>query len=488
MPISGPVVHRQLIEAYANVQTRLEQERQRISSSREERDGLEDHRGDALAELAEHYLPELSAEAIQETWGEVRGSVADILMRKEDQERRVKAMLSQANAKREQLESELIAINADFDAALESQQQTAKEVEQALRQSAAFVQLSDRAAVAEAALERAEANLQEIDQEAARKLPAYDNSSLFRYLYDRRFGTKRYTKRGFTRRADRWLAKFIDFHSARQSYEFLQQTPEKMREIIASDRDAFDTVMNELERHRDEVAETLGLQEKVSQTQRIQTKRDAQLKLLNAAVEETNAIEAELTQLEDPRGPYYRQAITVFRKMLEKMNSRELRDRAKQTQELTDDQIVARLVGVESEIDALKQTVEDRRNHLVHMQKMMDTLGQVIQRFRALQFDSSRSQFVGTLDVLDDLYRASNVRDVEEIWERIRSSQRWGPTAAEKITRAAAHPMAQILANAMEQAAAAAMQTHARRAGQRRDQNRKHWDGGDSSSGDYRKR
>ena len=41
-----------------------------------------------------------------------------------------------------------------------------------------FVLLSDRAAVAEASLERAEANLQEIDQDSARKLPAYEDSTL----------------------------------------------------------------------------------------------------------------------------------------------------------------------------------------------------------------------------------------------------------------------------------------------------------------------
>ena len=488
MPISGPVVHRQLIDAYANAQTRLEQERQRISSSKGERDNLEDHRGDALVELAEHYLPELSLEAIRETWIEVRSSVADVLMRKEDHRRRVRESLASANVRREQLEAELMTLNVELDAAIEAEQEIANQVEQTLRQSDEFVRLSDRAAVAEAALERAEANLQEIDQDAARKLPAYDASSLFRYLHDERFGTEQYSKRGFTRRADRWLAKFINYQQARKSYEFLKQTPEKMREIIAADREAFDTVMNELERHRDEVARKLGLQDKIAETQRLQAKRDTQLRLLNEAVEKTNSIEAELTQLDDARGPYYREAISIFRGMLEKTDSRELRERAKQTAELTDDQIVARLVGVEVEIDELEQAVEKRRDGLKAMQAMMDSLGQVIQRFRALQFDSSRSQFVGTLDVLDELYRARDVRDIDSLWERIRSAQRWGPTAAEKITSVATHPMTQVLINAMAHAAGGAMQAHARRAGQRRGRNRITWDEGSSSSGNHRRR
>ena len=90
-------------------------------------------------------------------------------------------------------------------------------------------------------------------------LPAYDNSPLFRYLQQRGYGTQTYTNRGFTRSMDRWLAKFIDYNKAKQGYDFLRKTPEQMRQIIAEDREALDTVMNELERRRDEGAIHLGL-------------------------------------------------------------------------------------------------------------------------------------------------------------------------------------------------------------------------------------
>ncbi len=486
MPISGPVLHRQLMDAYANAQARLEEERQKISSTKSERDDLVDHRGDALIELAEHYLPDLSENSIRNTWQEIRGSLADALMRKQDHQRRLRDALAAANASRVELENELVAIGAELDAAVESQQEVANQVEQTLRQSAEFVELSDRAAIAEAALERAEANLQEIDQDSARKLPAYEESSLFRYLHDRGFGTPQYSSRGFTRRADRWLAKFINYNRARQGYEFLKTTPEKMREIIAADRESFDTVMKELERHRDEGARRLGLQEKLAASKAIESRRDVQMKRLNEAFEETKPIEAELTEIEDTRGKYYREAISIFRGMLETTDTRELRERAKQTVELTDDQIVARLAGVDLEIHQLDSAVEDRRKSVLHIQAMMESLGQVVQRFRALQFDSSRSQFVGSLDILDELYRARNPEDVEEIWQRIRSAQRWGPTMAEKITNVAAHPMTQVLINAMAHAAGGAMEAHARRAGERRV--RMTWDEGDSSTENRKRR
>ena len=56
MPISGPVVHQQLMDAYSRVQADLETQRGNIATSSTERDQLFDQRGDALVELAKHYL------------------------------------------------------------------------------------------------------------------------------------------------------------------------------------------------------------------------------------------------------------------------------------------------------------------------------------------------------------------------------------------------------------------------------------------------
>lgn len=366
-------------------------------------------------------------------------------------------------------------INHELDLALETQQEVANQAEQRLRQDDQFVHLSDRAAVAEAALERAEANLQEIDQDSARKLPAYDNSTFFRYLYDRGFGTRQYTHRGLTRRMDRWLAKYIDFNQAKQGYEFLRKTPEQMRQIIAEDRQAFDTVMDELERRRDEVALQLGLPDKIRTARELQQQRVEQLKLLDAILAEGEHIQNELNELENTRGPYYREAIQVYREMLDTSSSKDLERRAQQTLEITDDQIVARLMGVESEVEKLDETARRHRSELDQMHSYLEELGRLIQRFRAAQFDSSRSQFVGSLDLLDEVERAQEANDIRLLWKRIRNAQRWGPTAVEQVTQVATHPLNQVVINAMAYAAGRALGSFARRAGDRRAQRDSSW-------------
>ena len=84
MPISGPVVHRQLMDAYSELQSRLESTRAQVEQTSEQRDQLDDERSEALVSLAEHYLPELTRDAIQKTWSEIRDAVAQVLLRKEE--------------------------------------------------------------------------------------------------------------------------------------------------------------------------------------------------------------------------------------------------------------------------------------------------------------------------------------------------------------------------------------------------------------------
>ena len=494
MPISGPVIHQQLMTGYTNAEKALEAARESIGKAKEQRDRLDDDRGEALVDLAEHYLPELTHDAIRTTWVEVRSTVAEIMERKDNHQQQLRHTLDQLNLNRDHEEQKLVEITADLDAALDAQQIVADQVESILREDPEFVSLSDRAAVAEAALERAEANLNEIEQDAANKIPAYDESKLFRYLYDQGFGTAKYTKRGFTRRMDRSVAKLIGYTKAKQGYEFLKSTPQQMRKIIAADREAFDTVMLELERRRDQVAAAKGLNDKIHSAQVQKEKHSEQVKLLDEVRQKIQTIQHELTDLENTRGPYYREAITVFRDMLDRSDTRDLARRARSTAEITDDHIVAQLSGVQSDIEHLDSAAKKRREEIRDRQSYLDAIGRMIQQFRASEFNSSRSQFVESLDVVDALHRGRDDRDVDDLWDRIRQSQRWGPTAVEKLTQVATHPLTQVLINAMAHAAGGALQNHARRAGHRRSRG-SGWSGGfgsgsgwNSSSGNYRRR
>lgn len=494
MPLSGPSVHQQLMSGYAELQAKLQAAHHHITSAAEQRASLDDDRGAAMLRLAEHYLPELTPDAVSDSWRELRPSMERILARKQDHTNRTQARLQELTSRRERLDAELVSLNERLDEAVSRQQELAAQVESQLQGDPQFAELSDRAAVAEAALERAEENLQGIEQDAEKKLPAYHDSALFTYLRDRQFGTAQYASRGFTRRMDRAVAKLIDYSKAKRNYEFLLTTPVQMRQIIENDRQALDTVMDELERQRDRVALRLGLPAALTAIETLQQQRSAQLSELDELLQQTESVRAELTSLDQTRGPYYREAIELVRGMLGRLDSRELERRAGATPDLTDDQIVAGLQGVETNIEKLDGKARDYQAEIAHLQQNLDGLGRLIQRFRAAKFDGASCQFVGNFDIVSDLDRAIDQHGMDWLWDRIREAQSWGPTAMEQVTKIATHPMTQILINAMAHAAGGALEAHARRAGHRRGRRGPSWGGsgsgtwGGDSSGWYRRR
>jgi len=475
MPIPGPHVHQQLISAYHQTAAKLERMRGELGQIESQREQLEDDRDHTLTQLATYYLPDLTPESIQKTWAEIRPTIREILLRKQNRVREYEADLEDQSRIRSHLEEELIRLNTRLDDSEKQQQQVSEQVEQSLRENLKFIELSQHASMAEAALERAEANLDEISQDAARKLPAYQSCRLFNYLLDRHYGTSQYEYHGINRRMDRWIAKLVDFPQSKRNYDYLTKTPATMRTVIAEDRLALDTVLDELDRHRDEAAEQFGLLAQIKAVESLNQERESVLAQLDQASRQCETTQSELNRLEDPRCEFHAEAISVFRNMLAQTTSDDLRQEARRTPEITDDQIVASLRGIETEMSRTDRTTDDCDEKLQSGQEVYEAVGRLTQRFRASGYDRGNCQFSETLDVAGSVDRARNASDIEDLWQSIRRSQGWGATTIDKISSVATHPMTQVMINAMAHAAAGAMSNHARRAGQRGSRNRRGW-------------
>ncbi|TWT75261.1 hypothetical protein [Allorhodopirellula solitaria] len=473
MPISGPQAHHQLIAAYNQAAAKLEQLRGQMGEIEKQRYQLEDDREDTLRKLAEHYLPDLTPESVQKTWAEIRPPMREILLRKEGRIRELQTQLANENEFREKLEAGLQDINERLDAAENRQEELSAQVETFLAEQPEFVDLSTSAGMAEVALQRAQDNLDEVSQDAARKLPAFDEDSLFVYLKERQFGTPAYTHRGFTRRMDRFVAKLVDYTQAKHDYDYLTNTPTAMQKIIAEDSAALETVMNEVQSERDRAANKFGLIDQIAAVESLVVERKAAVDHLGTQSAECESIQSALTEVESPRCEFYREAIDLFRQVLAGKQSSELRQEARQTPELTDDQIVASLRGIENQMDHSEQSCQRHQEDLEQGTEVYRALGRLIQRFRASGFDRQRSQFSDRFDLSAALGQVSRTSDVDALWDSLRRAQNWGHTSRGHVTGVATSPMTQILVNAMAHAAAGAMSEHARRAGQRNSRRRR---------------
>lgn len=473
MPIPGNDVHRQLIQAHSETQHELEMVRGEIAAAGAELEQLSSTRGDSLLQLAQHYLPELSAEAVARTLPDIRVWVRELLQRMQAHVERLDSDIRELDRQRQQGEAELAEVTAELDRAEDHQEQIARQVSEKLTSDPEFSTLSNQAGQAEAALQRSEANLAEIEQDSLRKLPGYENSALFMYLWKRKFGTPEYASRGITRSTDQWLARYIGYRDAHKGYEFLKTTPGHMRGLIAEDRQALGVVMDELERRRDAVAEELGLPAILEEIKGLTARRAEQVERLAVLDQQSQEVQAERTRIGDTRGQYYQEAIKQFHHLLDRAEHRELAERARSTPSVEDDRIVTRLEGLTDEMQQASVQVRQRQEVVANLTRHLQSIGMLINRYRSAGFDSSRAQFNVHLDVLSDLRAVRDGQgDYEEVWQRLRKSQRWGANMLEQATAVAAHPMTQILVHAMIEVAGAALQSQVRQAGERRGSSR----------------
>jgi len=467
MPLTGNQVHRQLIQAYEDLGSRIEEEHRQIEQMHAHWESWNEDRLASLEKLAQHYLPELTEEAIGETWAEVRQQLKQVYLRKQDEQLRLSGQLQADETLRHGLEKELQTLSKQVDEVREQTELRTRQAEAALKADSSFVHGSEQAAMAEAALERAEANLEEVSQDAARKLPAYESCRFFRYLRDRQFGTSQYRAGGLTRRLDQMIANFCNFRQAIRDYRFLNETPDTMRRIIAEDRDALHTVLNQLQTIRDRVAEETGLTKQLEALEDLEQKRQQLLEDLEAVSERVEQAATATSQLDDGQGSFYEEAIQIFRRFLQEADRQMLRDRAAATPEIRDDQMVATIRGLDEQLERAKEDAESRRKSVESLQSTQAAAGRLLQRFRASGFDSAGIQFPDDLNVADRVGGADHPDQVEAFWQALRRQQRAQAARPNAAGGSAANSMSQLLSGAMAEATMGDKSEHARRAGTR---------------------
>lgn len=485
MPLSGPFVSSQIQDAYRQAQRALADARAQAAATGDAIQTLASDRDHTLESLAEHYLPNLTRDSLQQVWQEARRTIEHILLRKEEHAARIDDRVSQLDQQRDQAAANLEKSNVELDQLLDEQQTLSERLAAMLVDDPQFKQLSDRAAEAEAALERAEASLAEIEQDAAQKLPAYEKSKLFMYLWNRGMATPRYTSRGVTRRMDRWVSRLIDYPKAKAGFEYLKNTPQQVRNLVEKDRQALEVVLGELERQRDAMSEKIGLSVVVAKVTAADVAHHQIIDSIEALDQSLQQARSELSEVEDPRGTYYQEAIEYLKSLLQKTEQETLENRARQTPDPRDDQMVARLEHLNTQFRQVNTEAAARQQRIEWLDRHLAAVSQFHHRFRAAGFDSSRSYFDDSLNLAGDLSLALEGRDsVDTIWQRMQQRQRFAPssleTAGSTITRAAGHPLTQVLIHAMAHAASHALSDHARRAGGRRSSS--------SSSGSSRSR
>jgi hypothetical protein len=378
--------------------------------------------------LARHYLPEISRPAVVKSAAEIGNELLAIVARKEARQQELQDKLANCERDAKQTKANLDRVTILLNEKVKERERLEVQVAEALKNHEDFQARSKLALQAEEQLHRNEQRVAEIEKEAAEKLPHYENSALFRYLYERHFGTAEYHAGRFVTFVDSWVARLINYRNARISYSFLKKMPAAVADEVARRRQQFDELMKQVDALQHAEADRVGLTKVLEEGTALGAERERLVAAFEQGEQQAQSYRQELAKLEQIEGQFYQEAIERFSKFLGETSDEVLRQRARATPEPEDDALVNELSNLHGQITTLEsqsKAVTQRRQLVANAQASLDSL---VRRYRQANFDSQRSYFPQGIDIQDDLARlASGSADAEALWEKVRAKQQFRP-------------------------------------------------------------
>ncbi|MGY4751066.1 hypothetical protein ACVNHC_14510 [Pannonibacter sp. Q-1] len=252
-----------------------------------------------------------------------------------------------------------------------------------------------KAAAEQAARTATAASEKALQAEADReeKGKAYENDPLFKYLWQRGFGTTGYSHSGLVRSLDRWVAGLIRFDAARPNYAMLTEIPPRLTAhaarcnelaseaadaVAASERQTLTRLAGQ-----DLEGEAIGLQDALLQL-------DSQLEAQEA---ELSALQARLQTFTDGEDEGYQAAAAELAKALQREDLHTLLRKAIDTPSREDDAIVRELQNVEAQIEDLTREIRQDKELQRDISRRREELTKVTQQFRQNGYDDYGSSF-----------------------------------------------------------------------------------------------
>jgi hypothetical protein len=467
MPVPGQEILRR-IQEFASASGVVEQTaRQAAETMAGEIDRLVTNQSESFRELAQLYLPRLGDDVERNGWSEVRSTLQSIMLRKEDARRVCSERLRLAAEQRIQQDARWQGLSDRLNELTSRCDAQAAQFATQLAEDVEFQALSKRAAEGQARLEQAEANLQQVDSDAKAKLPGYNQSRLFQYLWHSQFGTERYARRGLTRRLDRWVSHLIGYPQAAAGYRFLSTAPEQMRQLIEEQQKTVASVMKAVETRQTIAENALGLPVIQEEGRKVRAEYESAGTAAESARKAEEIARQQLTELDSPDCPYYRDALTAFQNLIERTERSLVAARAAQTPELTDDQVVARLKHIDEQVAQKKQQLDRFFSSAEQAAKRTARIHDLASKCRRAQFDHPRRVFDDDFDLqaqLDALL--AGTLDADTAYQNMYRRQRLDSPVADKAAAVLQGPMSQVVLQTMAHAAGAALGSYAARAGQ----------------------
>ncbi|NNE00039.1 MAG: hypothetical protein HKN47_22190 [Pirellulaceae bacterium] len=337
---------------------------------------------DSFVDLAQHYLPNLSHQSMQDAWCEVRAEIGDVLLRKHDHRRQLHAELESTRKQRENLQSNLAIVREQLEHSKLVLGCKVGNVNKLLRDDPVVRNCHQEIAKLDKELDQCLAHLEAANQDANTKLPDYEESFLFQYLREQRFGTSAYQGSGIERRWDRWIAKLVDYKKHKASFDYLCNTPIELKRIVEQKQKRYGELLTHLKDAKQRASRQHGVKKQTKTWDELREKVETIEQAIEDNLWEQCTLEDQIHQLDQINGDYYDQAIAIYQQFLDKQDPDVLRVYAECTKSPRDDEICARLRNISLDIDREREQAKDRFLQIVGLEKYRSVLGEISQRLQ----------------------------------------------------------------------------------------------------------
>jgi hypothetical protein len=343
---------------------------------------LIDKRTDAFVRLAEHYLPNLTHQTLATAWHEVHDRIAEILLAQNDLQKQLQADLGEINARCDRLGFELQSTSQRFEKARLDLISKTGDFQKSLREDPEITRLSANITRIDREVQQGIRALEQASIDAREKLPDYEECDLFAYLREQQYGTPAYSKTGWERRWDRWVARLINFDKANASYQYLSDAPSSLNELIREKQKQYKQLLVALQDARTHAATQHGIAEQTHLRDSLAKEVEELERTYIEAKWDRSILESDIQESEDINGEHYQRALTIYTEFLQSAKPQTLKVFAACTESMVDDEICARIRSLQAEIEAEQAESAAHAKRIIELEKYRSAVGEVAKKLR----------------------------------------------------------------------------------------------------------
>jgi len=308
---------------------------------------------------------------------------------------------------------------------IDKHEQAAEKTRKKLENDPEYQKRADALEKANAVVDHAASKKELALQDRHTKGEPYENDTLFKYLWDRKFATSDYKGGIFSGPLDRWVSKLIKFRDARLNYIKLLEIPERLLEHVDFVEQKASLIADDIEAYERKALEKDGvdaLRDKVSDARKEIEISDTHIE--QAESEHQNILDEVNKATDGNHGPLH-EARTLLSNILKDKSVPDLKILAAETLTHEDDRLVETLADMRLERFSIEDALKTTKRSSKDYQRNLSELEKLRRRFKKSRFDSHQSEFKNSEIInllLKDFTRGA--LGAVEIWRRIQREHR----------------------------------------------------------------